>query len=682
MPRSTHDVFISYRRSDQLKAELLHRLLAERGVNAWYDALLSAGEDWRARTAKALVEAPVFVLLFSKSAAQSDEIVKELSAATMQKKVVIPVRLEDIRPEGAFLYELASRNWFEAYEHTETRLAVLAEQLAALVGQAVSPPAGESSALAAVVARQRRWTPFVVGALALAALIVASAYFALGPSGKAADDPGQSQRVAFFGFTATDGDLATKNIAALATDESFVNFAAQRVKTIARADVSGAPDKPRLDRAGELGAKYALSGDVRRDGDRARFTMRLEDVPSRITLWEGTLDGAIATPVPTGFSASDRVVEVTDCITTSAYTGEEGPHDEQTLSLVAPACGAIHTQGGLTKFIGLLRQMVQRDLGGPDRDASFAFFLVYALPPASPAQRTTMLRESGESLARAQKLRPRAYATATAQQGLSLATNAAPLAWIPAIERSLEQAPRPSDAYWYARANRSAGASMLAVGRVRDAVGYLKSATDVDSLTASNVTAYAVALAASGLIIPGQTSWDERIDKLMQARPDMWTWEFAVAASIFTGTGDTERLFQQAPGTLPAYVVPCYRNLHASMKLTGAQAKLAAAKKAEACLTEFDSPHMVVQAAAMLGDIDKAFEMIDTSEKAHLLLRYYYPPWFMPSTRAMRADPRFLPLMQKLGYVAYWKQTGTQPDVCGTKEEKDIPLCAALAAGS
>ncbi|HEV7606012.1 MAG TPA: hypothetical protein VGO61_01665, partial [Steroidobacteraceae bacterium] len=148
---------------------------------------------------------------------------------------------------------------------------------------------------------------------------------------------------------------------------------------------------------------------------------------------------------------------------------------------------------------------------------------------------------------------------------------------------------------------------------------------------------------------------------------------------IFSGRGNTERLFELAPATAPAYVVTCYRDLFAAMKLTGAPARLAAAKKAEACLTEFDSPHMIVQAASMLGDLDDAFARIDTPDQTNLLIRYYYAPWFMPSTHAMRADSRFLPLMEKLGYVDYWRQTGTRPGVCATGEETGIPLCRALA---
>lgn len=677
----TQDVFISYRRSDQAKAALLHRLLEERGIAAWYDAMMSAGEDWRTRTGQALVDAPVFVLLFSQSAAQSGEIVKELSAATMQKKVVIPVRLENIQPEGAFLYELASRNWFDAYEHTDERLAMLADQLTALVralpGARSASPALAAAPDGAKPAPRRR---IVTLAVALGLIVVAAgAYISLRPKHPAGGDSAPSQRVAFFGFTADD-DAVSKNIAAIATDEAFVNFGALHVQTVARGDTAAAFTVPRLTRAGELGARYALSADVRRDGDQIRFAMRLEDVPTRATLWEGTADGSSTTPVPTAFVAADTVVQLTSCVATAAHTGDAPPTDAAA-TLVAQACGSFTTRGGRAKYTAALREILQRDLGGPDRDGAFAYFATYALHLRSPALRETWLKESIEAAERAAKSRPDSYATAAGQHAVAMATNAPPSMWIPAVERSLQQLLIANDTYWYARANRAAGSSMLASGRVHDAASYLKAAIDVEPINPSNVTAYAVAMAASGEVSTGQVlSWDALILQLMQSRPDGWTWEYAVAASIFSGSGDTERLIAMAPATLPAYVVACYRDLHAAVKLTDTAARLAAARTAEACLTQFDSPHMIMQAASMLGDLDKAFEVIDTPTKANLLVRYYYPPWFMPSTRAMRADARFLPLMEKLGYVDYWRRSGTRPDVCATDAERGIPLCAALAA--
>src|SRR5579862_7567661 len=102
------EIFISYRRADEAWAQLLHARLQAEGVEAWYDAHVGAGQDWRTATAKALQSSQIFVLLFSASAAQSTDIAKELAAAVFAKKLIIPVRLEDIAPDGAFLYELAS----------------------------------------------------------------------------------------------------------------------------------------------------------------------------------------------------------------------------------------------------------------------------------------------------------------------------------------------------------------------------------------------------------------------------------------------------------------------------------------------------------------------------------------------------------------------------------------------
>jgi Tol biopolymer transport system component len=129
----TGEIFISYRRTDEAWARLLHGLLQAEGVEAWYDAQVGAGQDWRGATAKALEASQIFVLLFSASAAQSREIAKELAAATLENKLIIPVRLENIAPKGAFLYELASRNWINAYENTEAKFAELAKGLAHLV---------------------------------------------------------------------------------------------------------------------------------------------------------------------------------------------------------------------------------------------------------------------------------------------------------------------------------------------------------------------------------------------------------------------------------------------------------------------------------------------------------------------------------------------------------------------
>jgi Tol biopolymer transport system component len=165
------EIFISYRRADAAWARLLHSQLRAEGVEAWYDAHVGAGEDWRVATAKALEASRIFVLLFSSNAAESSDIAKELAAATLEKKLIIPVRLENIAPKGAFLYELASRNWINAYEDTEAKLAELAKGLAHLVKTGVR----DESLLPferTVPARKRYFRPVLIAAAAIAVIAV------------------------------------------------------------------------------------------------------------------------------------------------------------------------------------------------------------------------------------------------------------------------------------------------------------------------------------------------------------------------------------------------------------------------------------------------------------------------------------------------------------------------------
>ncbi len=87
------EIFISYRRADEAWARLLYNRLRAEGIEAWYDALVGPGQDWRIATAKALEASEIFVLLFSENAAQSSDIAKELAAATLEEKLIIPINV-------------------------------------------------------------------------------------------------------------------------------------------------------------------------------------------------------------------------------------------------------------------------------------------------------------------------------------------------------------------------------------------------------------------------------------------------------------------------------------------------------------------------------------------------------------------------------------------------------------
>jgi formylglycine-generating enzyme required for sulfatase activity len=73
------------------------------------------------------------VLVFTAQANNSNEIKKELALASQNNLVVIPVRIEDVIPSGAFAYELATRQWIDMFDDWENSIAHLVELIAASI---------------------------------------------------------------------------------------------------------------------------------------------------------------------------------------------------------------------------------------------------------------------------------------------------------------------------------------------------------------------------------------------------------------------------------------------------------------------------------------------------------------------------------------------------------------------
>ena len=123
------DIFLSYSRNDRLLAEQFVKAAAARGVHVWFDEKIEVGQNWRERIVDALGTAKAFVILFSEYSNGSRQLIKELAIADNLEKLVIPVLISNCEPQGAYLYELSSRNWINIYPNPETQLAPLIDTL-------------------------------------------------------------------------------------------------------------------------------------------------------------------------------------------------------------------------------------------------------------------------------------------------------------------------------------------------------------------------------------------------------------------------------------------------------------------------------------------------------------------------------------------------------------------------
>src|SRR3984885_2960234 len=138
-------IFISYSSKDQQIAETIYQALEARGLDCWIASRdVRAGENFQEAIVRALRSAKVMLLVFTSNANNSDEIKKELVLAGRHRVTVVPVRVEDVVPNDAFTYELATRQWIDLFKDWERQIEQLVAQVEMILAAPVSTTAGEA----------------------------------------------------------------------------------------------------------------------------------------------------------------------------------------------------------------------------------------------------------------------------------------------------------------------------------------------------------------------------------------------------------------------------------------------------------------------------------------------------------------------------------------------------------
>ncbi len=246
------------------------------------------------------------MLLFSQAASESEDIAKELAAATFSKKLVVPVRIENIQPTGAFLYELASRNWVNAFENTEAKLAELAHSLATLIKAGIADESiipFDRNAGAKVPVPKRGWltrkplTMAVAAAIVMAVTFVALFWLYQRPGATVADFPPLPRpvgiSVAVLPFVNMSGDTGQDFFSDGMTEEITSALAkVPGLTVIGRTSAFQFKGQNRDMRAiGQaLGVKNLIEGSVRKAGDQVRITVELVKAADGTQVWTDSYD--------------------------------------------------------------------------------------------------------------------------------------------------------------------------------------------------------------------------------------------------------------------------------------------------------------------------------------------------------------------------------------------------------
>lgn len=143
--KADFDVFISYSSKDTNLVETIVSELEAHQIKCWYAPRdIDKSMAWAKAIDKAIMQAPLTLLIFSKDANQSVGVIREITLANNLQCPIIPIRIDDVKPTDQLLYHLTNRYWINV---TNTAPQQAAERVVQDLAQYIQRPEATSDHL-------------------------------------------------------------------------------------------------------------------------------------------------------------------------------------------------------------------------------------------------------------------------------------------------------------------------------------------------------------------------------------------------------------------------------------------------------------------------------------------------------------------------------------------------------
>ncbi len=671
------EIFISYRRADMAWAKLLHDQLKAEGVEAWYDAQIGAGQDWRVATANALQASQIFVLLFTANAAMSSDIAKELAAAALENKLIIPVRLENIQPKGAFLYELASRNWINAFEDTEAKLEELARGLAQLVrtgtrDESVLPFERSVGSKPAPQAHNRKTIPALIAGAAIVTAAVVGGLFWQHTRPAASQLQPPASRVAVLPFEMLSGNGDARTFADTISEQIVATLNDNQVQTVSREDAKTLSGTDRDAGAAKLGVEFIVNGSVESGDKGLHVTIHLDHVFTHATVWTASYD-------QDGLAASEFQSQIAADAVSIAHSAmrarqaDPAEMDDVALGLVLRKNTTVWalTPASFMEQRDLARQIIARAPKYVPGYLTLSLMSSEMMKYASPDEIGQLRADAASAAHQALALDPN---NSEAYVALGMQVPNGRWAEREALYRRAMAAAQNAPSLYLAD-------ELSAVGRLREALA-LYTGAQAQSPTAQPLYAHlAITQVETGHVAEG-LSLINRAATIWPSSFVIWQARFYILANF--GHVDEARAMLDATQNIPTSLQGgsmVRRSFLDALKPGTPAAKAAALKAIHSAMAAGNiDVNEGLQMIARLGDLDGAFTLAGTLLRPNDFrqgLAITRMILFRSPAAGMRRDPRFMPLAAKVGLVDYWEKAGKWPDFCA---EPDLPYDCREAA--
>jgi adenylate cyclase len=128
------DLFISHCTADREQADAVRAACEAQGLTCWIAPRdILPGTAWADAIVDGIAGASAVVVIHSRSAGESPMVRREVDAAAAARKPIIPVRIDDALPQQGMQFYLSSTHWFDAPPPLENHLERLVESLLRLL---------------------------------------------------------------------------------------------------------------------------------------------------------------------------------------------------------------------------------------------------------------------------------------------------------------------------------------------------------------------------------------------------------------------------------------------------------------------------------------------------------------------------------------------------------------------
>lgn len=106
------DIFISHSVVDKDLANYLCNAFEANGLSCWIAPRnIVPGTEWADSITNAISDCSVLFVVYSQNSIKSTQVAKEIGMADRKRKYIIPYKIDDTEPEGAFDYYLSGCQW-------------------------------------------------------------------------------------------------------------------------------------------------------------------------------------------------------------------------------------------------------------------------------------------------------------------------------------------------------------------------------------------------------------------------------------------------------------------------------------------------------------------------------------------------------------------------------------------